>query len=231
MTYIYSYRLTHFGGTAPCFDGGLLTLAICKRDMRRVIGNLYNSEKFKKENDEIWFLGIVGNALANEKGFENYKDKIIYAAKVNEVVEFHNYYIKGNNRSDNIYEQTSNESVLISNKIGFKHKKGIDIHSEPELQSRDFDVDHPKSKKYVLKSKEYCFFSNLDSETIKGIIDKYQKWPTGVGHRWFTDDNNELAGILNSLVAKGHNIKALPDKVKEIINNKNGCGKKEGGNP
>ena len=62
MTYIYSYRLTHFGGTAPCFEDDLLTLAICKRDMRRVIGNLYNSvfDKIetcclKVENDE-WFL-------------------------------------------------------------------------------------------------------------------------------------------------------------------------------
>ncbi len=228
MTYIYSYRLTYFGGTAPCFDDGLLTLAICKRDMRRVIGNLYNSEKFKKENGEIWFLGIVGNRLAKIETFKKYEDKVIYAAKVKDVKEFHEYFTdtKYKERADVIYEQTQEETELKSGELYFNHT-GSAVHQEKDLQKRDFDVDHPNANKYVLFSDEYCFITPEESKKIKN---KIQKWPTGVGHRWFTDDNNELAGILNSLVAKGHNIKALPKEVKEIIKNKKGCGNNKGGN-
>lgn len=56
--YIYSYRLTHFGGTAPCYDGDYLSLAICKRDMRRVIGYRFNEIKIKLKTIQYGLSGF-----------------------------------------------------------------------------------------------------------------------------------------------------------------------------
>ena len=85
--YIYSYRLTHFGGTAPCYDGDYLSLAICKRDMRRVIGYRFNEIKNKAQNDSIWIVGISGTQLSkNNKYFT--ADRIIYIAKITDVNTF-----------------------------------------------------------------------------------------------------------------------------------------------
>ena len=49
--YIYSYRLTYFGGTAPCYDDDLLSLAICKRDMRRVMGRNFNADRNNNQDN------------------------------------------------------------------------------------------------------------------------------------------------------------------------------------
>lgn len=229
MTYIYSYRLTHFGGTAPCFDDGLMTLAICKRDMRRVIGNLYNSEEFKKYNDEIWFLGIVGNTLANKKEFKDYKDRVIYAAKVTDVKEFYEYFadVSFKNRADVIYKKTHKKTELKSGDEFFEHK-GSEIHNDSSLQKRDFDVGHKNSKKYVLISKCYSFINSDDDKGIKTIISDKGKWPTGVGHRRVDDKNNELGKILSGLVKKGKNESVLPTEIKGLLYDKKGCGKKGG---
>ncbi len=58
---VYSYRLTCFDGTAPCDDEGMLTLAICKRDMRRVIGRKF--QRRKKDQRNICFIGLMGKDL------------------------------------------------------------------------------------------------------------------------------------------------------------------------
>jgi hypothetical protein len=58
-TYVYSYRLTTFGGAAPAYDNGLFSLAICKTDMRRVIGKRWHNE----DKPNIWVIGINGKGL------------------------------------------------------------------------------------------------------------------------------------------------------------------------
>ena len=69
MNLVYSYRLTNFSGTAPCMDNDSLTLAICKRDMRRVIGRQF----IRGTDDTIWFMGIVGSGLAKYSSFRERK--------------------------------------------------------------------------------------------------------------------------------------------------------------
>ena len=228
MTYIYAYRLTHFGGTAPCFDNCLLTLAICKRDMRRVIGNLYTSKSFDQKNDEIWFLGIIDKGLAKNKKFEAYEDKVIYAAKVTDVKEYHEYFTdcKFEKRADVIYKKTNGKTKLKSGNEYFEHR-GSDIHNTQNLQERDFDTAHKNSKKYVLLSKCYCFMNPDDNESIKTIICNKGKWPAGVGHRWFEDEQNKLSQILEQSAKCSDAVNCLPKEIKTIITKNQGCGKKE----
>lgn len=104
MTYIYIYRMTNDTGSAPCiFEKGynktdLLSLACCKggqirkgkdveTGLRHTIG-----KRHKDKKDEVYVMGI-------------YKDYVLYAAKISEIISMEEYYSNNNysNRLDYIY--------------------------------------------------------------------------------------------------------------------------------
>lgn len=206
---IYSYRMTYFAGTAPCVDNGTLTLAICKRDMRRVIGNLFH----EKNAPPIWFIGIVGTGLADRADFKAAHRNAglqmpeagdpFYIAKVTDVMLFEDYFADGlKNRSDKIYVPADEENGPFwgvnasGSTMYFQHRKGCATHDTAELQCRDWDWDYAKGvtptkegaqqnrKHYVLFSTEFTFLSKGEGEKIKGAFG--DRLASGVGHQWFT---------------------------------------------
>lgn len=228
--HIYSYRLTYFGGTAPCYDGNFLSLSICKRDMRRMIGR----ESINNPDDTYWFIGIVGSGLISDsKGvFSDYKTgQILYVAKLKEPVCFEEYFTedKFRNRKDRIYEKSDDGAYQIEgSKIRFKHIDNNDVHKEKHLQDRDWDVQYGSKETYSLISNDYAF---LDDKTAIGLA-KIIRDNNGVlaekqGHRCFeVQEDSSLVDALKSIVeeaGKTHGIDKLPSEL--ICFKTSGCGK------
>lgn len=143
--FVYSYRLTYCGGTAPCFDKNLLSLAICKRDMRRVMGRRFETDREKGKQNTYWFIGIVGTELSNktvegtsEKPFKGRNGHILYIAKLDDVVPYEEYFTSNElyvNRKDHIYEESSEGSYA-----GIWQELVIDPDQMPEpIKNQLFD--------------------------------------------------------------------------------------------
>lgn len=215
---VYSYRITHFGGTAPCFDDGKFTLAICKRDMRRVIGKAMTANP----NLEIWVIAINSKKLGN--GFK--ADQINYVAKINEVVTFGEYFDSKIKRKDRIYKVCEEQTKYVSGGKSFEAIPNNGIHDEEYLHDRDWDIRKNreiKSEKYVLCSNEFKFISSEDeSDCIKKIIGE-DNLAKAVGHKHCEIDkkrSKKLSEIVNNDDNHG-----ITDNLKKYQEEQGSCGK------
>lgn len=215
---VYSYRITYFGGTAPCYDDGKYTLAICKRDMRRVIGKAMTANP----NLEVWIVAINGRKLGSEFDYE----QINHIAKIKNVITFGEYFNSKNTRKDCIYEECSKETKYISEDKYFKAKEKNGIHDDENLQDRDWNIyknKECKSEKYVLFSDEFKFItSEEESDFIKGKIgvDNLAK---GVGHKHCSIDE-EVNEYLLKIVNESNN-HGITKSIQKYQRKKGGCGK------
>lgn len=235
--FIYSYRLTYFGGTAPCYDDNRLSLAICKRDMRRVMGRGFKADKEKKLSNKYWFIGIVGKGLADsaDSAFKNDANSILYVAELSDVVDYADYFSdkQYRKRSDCIYEEASERIDCSYPKEGdrfFKHvEKNIsNVHIEPMLQDRDWDIVHGSRETYVLISDKYSFIDKNKSCEIKKAVNQCNgKLANGVGHTYFeVSGDSPIIALLEGIVEnkkEHHGIKNLPVELQKM--RASGCGK------
>lgn len=213
---VYSYRLAYFGGTAPCYDNGVFSLAICKRDMRRVIGQQISAGK--KSN--IWVVAINGRGV--EKDFTY--DQINYIARIDRVETFATYFEKNTKRSDCIYEK-SEEGLYESQGIRFKHKDSVAIHQEKYLCDRDWDIQHIKSENFVLISNTFTFMDSKDtSDKIKQIIGN-ENLAKSQGHKKVSITLKNEEQLLNIIEqSNNHGIQGAFKSYQK----KGGCGKDKG---
>lgn len=139
-TKIYFYKMTTDNDGAPCVQNGLLSLAICKRMIRRTA---------KEENIIIGFGGK-----------KNLGEKLIYVAEI-EKVEINGVYYsnsKFKDRPDCIYEWIGNELRFI---------EGSKFH---DSGCRDKDVGHAGDREHnanVLTSRKFVYFGNLATDDYK----------------------------------------------------------------
>ncbi len=243
--FVYSYRLTHCGGTAPCFDGRFLSLAICKRDMRRVMGRRFAEDRGKDKESTFWFIGIIGSQLSRkrldnseEKPFDGREDDILYIAKLNEVIPFEEYFSnnpKYKDRKDHIYEEKTGGDYSITDETGqtrtYSHvpKSQSEVHIDSYLQDRDWDRDHPSARKYVLISKEYAILPG--GINFQKFETHDQKFAKGVGHSWFIAENDDqIIKILEQKIAESGKDHGKKNNLPSFLSsgNKMGCGKDKG---
>ena len=222
--YVYSYKLTYFGGTAPCFDNDLLSLAICKPVMRRVMGRA-----FKDDHDSTyWFVGLVGKGLDDnrELGFSGRAGQILYLAKLTDVKDFAEYFSDPTykSRKDHIYEECkegSKNSFYSSGKY-FRHvdRRVSEVHIDADSQIKDWDVKF--EEKYVLLSEQYYFPDQTMSDEIISKLEEGQMFAGSRPHICFeTADDSPLIKEFESIVAdpKNHGQNNLP------VNFQNNCSK------
>lgn len=225
---IYSYRITHFGGTAPCDDDGLLTLAICKRDMRRVIGRQFCSSLREDvaNRPTFWFVGLTGTHLAPKlnqlRGDVHYEPgKVLYVAKVTGVKTFKKYF--GNactSRRDKIYVPSHKKSPYCSGGEFFIHKEGEPIHATSDLQDRDWDIGR-QGEKYVLESRAYAYLSP-DSHINSLAGGRFAK---GVGHTHFeVESDTDIVKALEAAVEAADHGGAYRPRI-GALEDCEGCGK------
>ncbi len=142
MTYLYIYRMTDDTGFAPCVDNDLLTLACCKggqiregkiinTGLRYKIGSKKNGVDYSTDN--VYILGT-------------YKDKLLYVARVTDVVTMEEYYSgMSKGRTDDIYSLKKN--VLVRNDKLRKQN----VHTDEGRIIRDI------AGKYVLISEDFVY--------------------------------------------------------------------------
>ncbi len=113
----FLYKMTDDNGGAPCIQNGFLSIAICKRRIRKTA---------KKED---WIIGVGGSRLEN---------RFIYMAEVTETVENRLYYTHPSfaGRPDRIYEFNS-ENILKIRKNARYHSDGAPILSDVGFQDEN----------------------------------------------------------------------------------------------
>ena len=116
---LYVYKLTADNGGAPCIKNGLLSLAICKPQVRRTA----------KPGD--WIFGFGGKPL---------KGRLIYIARVTKCVKEGRYYTVDREdtynfkeRADRIYRYENGE---------YKLRRGAKYHSDGNHVERDLGKDY-----------------------------------------------------------------------------------------
>jgi hypothetical protein len=219
-TYVYSYRLTTFGGVAPAYDNGLFSLAICKPDMRRVIGKRWHNE----DKPNIRIIGINGKGLHKSNPYFA-ADYLLYIARVTDVVSFEEYFSDTeNDRKDKIYipwNGADEYDRLFGNEKKFIYNGGFDlegtyIHNDNYLQDRDWDIRHNNCKKCVLLSDKFAFADRETSLDIKNKINS-SNLAKGVGHKILVG-TEDLHNFLTQEVLKHKNngIDNLPEELRVI---------------
>lgn len=143
---IFAYRLVADTGFAPCIDNGLLTLACCKggqirngKDVKTGLRHTIGKHLIKYPYDNVDILGI-------------YKNKLLYYAKVTEIIKMTDYFSKKvkaeyGKRKDHIYN-TVNGVLIRNNFIPYMHPKG-------DLQNR-----RDANGVYVLTSRQFTYFGD-----------------------------------------------------------------------
>lgn len=227
--YVYSYRIVTFGKYAPCFDNDFFTLAICKSTMRRVIGKrLTIDPHFDKGKDSIWVVGIVGSTMAHNPEYKDYNEagQILYVAKINEVIDYGDYFSSDeySGRKDRIYRPSTSDKAKYEWRGRHFEHCGKDIHEEEELQDLDWDMKHKDAGKFVLASNEFFIVDKEKDNSIKQA-DKNANWCNGRGHRVF-EANDKLVGLFEGWCRKeDHFMDSL--HMPDDSSNCGGCGKKK----
>lgn len=152
---VYVYKLTTDNGGAPCVQGSLLSLAICKPMIR----------KKAKEGSLIFGFGA-----------KNYGERLIYIARVTQKLSPGDYYQKEEyrKRRDCIYHAVDGKAEL--RRSARFHSNGMELKK---------DVGEHFENAYVLLSDDFRYFGGDGSDdyktgfpTIKYLIENL-----GQGHR------------------------------------------------
>jgi putative DNA base modification enzyme with NMAD domain len=108
---VFRYVVTHDSGFAPCFEGGICTLACCKPNIRlsAIVGD--------------WVLGFAPQRTGEAR--------LLYAMRVGEVLDFGSYATDHRfaGRRDNIYYSDGS--------CGIRRVATHATHLEPREQARD----------------------------------------------------------------------------------------------
>ncbi len=156
MICLYIYRMTDDSGFAPCVEGGLLSLSCCKggqiRNGKVINTGLRHRIGIHREAnyaiDDVYVLGV-------------YKNKILYFARVTDVVSMEEYFggmSKG--RTDDIYSLVDGKLVR-NNKL-----RKEDVHTEPNRVIKDL------AGKYVVLSNDFIYLGE-DAVAIDSISQYY----------------------------------------------------------
>ncbi len=163
MSRVYFYKLTADNGGAPCMQGGLLSLAICKPMIRSTA-----------EAGDLIF-GFAANSLHSD-------NRLIYIAVVMERVQNGGYYAQSGffGRADCIYERRG---------VRFVRRPGA-LHHRPDDLVHDLGEFPGYPKANVLLSSDFRYFGANGTEEYKSkfplVKDAVES--LGRGHRVWHDE-------------------------------------------
>jgi len=144
---VYVYKLTVDSGGAPCVNGGLLTLALCKPRIRTSA----------RRGDLIIGFGANGPPMAN---------RLIYIAEVTEEPLVHGSYYENaaySARGDCIYERASDGQ--------FVRRATARFHNDSDHRERDLGSWPAYQKATVLLSRDFQYLGK------EGTVDYVGHYP------------------------------------------------------
>lgn len=182
---IFMYKLTTDNGGAPFVENELLSLCICKPNIRISA----------KVGD--WIIGMGG------KGVKDLKNRLIYLAKISEVLDDGRYYKidKYKNRSDCIYQWKNQK---------YSWKKNSKYHSEDDL-AHDLGKQPDYERDICLVSNEFVYFGQNKEPSIEEIQDIYDNLPRNYCINHDDDTRDRLLVFIKNIFEKyGHRKHGTP---------------------
>ncbi len=181
---LFSYKMTHDSGFAPCPFGGMLTLATCKPMIR----------KSKKIGD--WIAGFTSNKL---NGDLVGNERLIYLMKVTAKVNFQEYWYNPKYHSRKPYLDSGNLMGKIGDNIYkplVKNPKTIDDFKQVlnPHHKKKWQKERDLSGLYVLISEKFYYFGSCPLTVSPDIRPKTPKGQTSQGVR--TYDDNRTKGFI-----------------------------------
>ncbi|MDR1328049.1 MAG: hypothetical protein LBK23_00400 [Oscillospiraceae bacterium] len=128
-TVLYAYVMTHDYGSAPCVDGDMLTLALCKGGKRG--GMRLSAAKEVLAGNDVYVIGVYGKSLwGNPIAGAEYMP--VYMAKLDDAVPMTQYFAENGQargRKDDCYTVVNgtlvctvkHDAATIENDIGGKY--------------------------------------------------------------------------------------------------------------
>jgi hypothetical protein len=150
---VYRYVIVHHGGFAPCFDGGLCTLACCKPAIRRTA----------KLGD--WVLGFAPRSRGEAR--------LLYSMRVGRIVDFATY------STDPAYAGRRDNIWRTNGRGGFRHVGPKGLHDDAEAKKRDLGgANVLVADRYWDFGPE-----GLDLNAAVGADRAHRLWFSGRGHK------------------------------------------------
>lgn len=203
---IFIYKMTADNGGAPCIHNGIISLCICKPDIR--------TNRSADKGD--WIIGMGGKSVSDLKG------RLIYIMQVKECVDGNLYYAPGSkyaDRPDCIYEWDGNEYIW---------KEGAEYHKNGEQLTHDLGTSPNYDKAVCLVGDKFAYFGNGKKvdPSIKNIEDIYNALPRNYRKNYDTADYKLLIDYIKDyIMTKYEGMNGTPthsDKDKK-------CNESEGG--
>jgi hypothetical protein len=161
---LYVYKITVDSNAAPCVHRGLLSLAICKPQIRKYAG----------EGSVIF--GFGGRA-------KDYKERLIYVARITEKLDPWSYYTepKYASRPDCIYQEVDGKAKI---------KSTAKYHADGSELKTDVGIGFEKA--YVLLSRDFRYFGANGTANYKLQLDAVRKLVEEMGRAYRTTLNEEV---------------------------------------
>ena len=200
---IYVYKLTTDNGGAPCLFNKLISLAICKPQIRSTI----------KCND--WLIGFGGRSTIGER--------LIFVARITEKLYDGKYYkdTKYYDRPDCIYRWNNENRKYIWTKGKKYHKNGESLEHDLGKEKNDYNNAD------ILLSNEFSYLGGEGNEEYKSSYPniKLLVESLGKGHR--VNYANQLKDDLTLLIESTmlNKMESTPTQLDDNIscNQENDC--------
>ncbi len=222
---VFSYKEDYFTGFAPCFEGGIYSLACCKGAKN---GNSLRQTACKAflAGRSVWILAIASATFRdeghNKSQIEYSRGDAIYLAKVDGVYTWKEYSDSHANRSDSIYELRNGEITWRDNYHG-SHRNEKDKATDCATSMKGMTpIETFINQEQILISREYYVFDK--GCKIMGI-DAYSPLEVFRGYSYAKDKEKRVES-LRMFLEINHNFKYLTgqDPFKNTVSTSSKCG-------
>lgn len=167
---IFAYKLTVDNGGAPCVHQGLLSLSICKPRIRvaAMAGD--------------WILGFGARSVPELRG------RLIYVARVTEVVENGHYY-----RSRAFVDRP--DCIYTHDGSGYAYREGSRFHGPEDLE-HDLGEPQEHARARNLLSDQFIYFGRTRGPSLAAIADIYEEMPRDFIKNHDADVRSRLEGFI-----------------------------------
>ncbi len=173
MSRLFFYKVMYDGGGAPCAFGDVLSLAICKPQIRTTA----------RRGD--WIFGFGAQRLG---------EKLIYIARVDDIAPRGEYYRdpRYSNRPDAVYEWQGHD---------LRWKEGA-LYHEPSATEHDVGLPPNYERAVVLVSNEFRYFGRNSTDHYKQEFPVLAESVGAAGRAYRVNHSQQVQSALIALIER-----------------------------